>query len=227
VERRIELAAGGVVSAAVDRPASFRPGRTPAVLLAPGAGTDLHHALLATVAQRLAEAGFLSVRFNFPYRESGRRAPDPAAVLEHCYRTVLQAVAEDATLAPPWIAIGGKSMGGRIASHLAASGAPVRALVLLGYPLHPAGKPHVLRAAHLPAIGVPTLFVQGTRDPLAPLAHLRPLVSRMRCATLHTVDGADHSLVLPRRMGRAPADVWGELAQVLADWLAALGGRPY
>src|SRR5919197_4513605 len=127
---------GDTAMAAVFR----RRGQTPAVLLAHGAGNDMSGAFLSTVHSGLAREGYVTVKFNFPYSEARRRAPDPRPVLERCYRAVLDAVLADRMLAPPGIVVGGKSMGGRIASHLAAEGAPVRGLLLLGYPLHPAGR---------------------------------------------------------------------------------------
>src|SRR5439155_1264532 len=107
-------------------------------------------------------------------------------------------------LAPPWIAIGGTSLAGRIASYLAADGAPVRGLLFLGYPLHPAGRPEQLRADHLPGVAAPMLFVQGTRDALCELERLRPVLARLPRATLHTIEGGDHSFRVPRRAGEGP-----------------------
>src|SRR5262252_3848538 len=156
--RRISLPGGGAVSAVVALPAGFRrPGRTPAVVLAHGAGSDMTHPFVSTIHAGLAREGYVAVKFNFPYTEARRRAPDPRPVLERCYRAVIDAVMGDRTLAPAWIAIGGKSLGGRIASYVAAEPirAPVRALVFLGYPLHPAGRPEALRADHLPQVRVP------------------------------------------------------------------------
>jgi len=196
----------------------------PAVILAHGAGTDMYHPFLGAMQRGLADAGYVSVTFNFPYTEAGRRLPDRRPVLEECYRTVLDAVARD--LAPPWIAIGGKSLGGRIASHLTAGGAagdaPVRGLLLLGYPLHPAGRPAQLRAEHLAAIRVPMLFVQGTRDALCDLALLRPVLARLARATLHTIEAGDHSFHAPRHTGRTDAATWSEIVGVAADWLRTL-----
>jgi predicted alpha/beta-hydrolase family hydrolase len=144
-------------------------------------------------------------------------------VLERCWRAVLEAVTDDPALSPAWTAIGGHSLGGRMASHVAAEGAcGVRALVLLGYPLHPAGKPEVLRAAHLPAIRVPTLFVQGTRDPLAPVDQLRPIVDGLPHATLCEIAGADHGFHMPRRLGRSDADVRAEVVAAVVRFLAGI-----
>lgn len=222
--RRIALPGGGAVSAVVALPPAFkRPGRTPAVILAHGAGTDMRHPFISTLHTGLARLGYIAVKFNFPYTEGRRRAPDPRPVLERCYRAVLDTIARDRALAPPWVAIGGKSLGGRVASYLAAAGAPVRALLLLGYPLHPAGRPEALRADHLPAVPVPMLFVQGTRDALCELDRLNPVLARLPQATLHTIEGGDHSFRVPRRMGRSDAEVWAEIVAVAARWLRAVG----
>lgn len=207
-------------------PGFRRPGLTPAVVIAHGAGTDMRSLFVSTVHTGLAREGYVTVKFNFPYAEARRRAPDPRRVLERCYGAVLDAIARDRALSPPWIVVGGKSMGGRIASYLAAAGAPVRGLLLLGYPLHPAGKPDQLRADHLPGVPVPMLFVQGTRDPLCDLARLAPVLAKTPRATLHAIEGGDHSFRLPRRAGRPDADVWAEIVEVAATWLRALGGRP-
>jgi len=216
---------GGAVSAVVALPAGFRAGRTPAVILAHGAGADMRSEFMAAMHTGLARAGFVAVKFNFPYTEARRRAPDPRPVLERCYRAVLDAVAGDRTLAPPWVAVGGKSMGGRIASYLAAAGAPVRGLLLLGYPLHPSGRSDALRADHLPAVRVPMLFVQGTRDPLCDLDLLRPVLAPLRHATLHTIAGGDHSFRTPRRTGVPDARTWAGIVDVAAGWLARLQPR--
>ena len=143
-------------------------------------------------------------------------------MLERCYRAVVEAVLNDAAIAPPWIVIGGKSLGGRIASYLAAADAPVKALLLLGYPLHPAGRPDELRSDHLPSIGVPTLFVQGTRDALCDLERLRPVLRRMTRASLHAIEGGDHSFRKPRRNGQTDAEVWTQVVNVSARWLGGL-----
>jgi predicted alpha/beta-hydrolase family hydrolase len=221
--RRIALPGGGAVSAIIALPAGFRQaGHTPAVVLAHGAGSDMASAFVSAVHTGLAREGFVAVKFNFPYTEARRRRPDPRPVLERCYRAVLDAVARDRALAAPWIAIGGKSLGGRIASYLAAGGAEVRGLVLLGYPLHPAGRPEELRATHLPSVAMPSLFVQGTRDPLCDIALLRPVLGSMPQATLHTIEGGDHSFRVTRRLGRPDEQVWAGIVTVVARWLRGL-----
>jgi predicted alpha/beta-hydrolase family hydrolase len=217
---RIPLGTGGAVSAVAARPEGFAPVVTPAVVLAHGAGADMSTALLAAVHEGLGAAGYLALKFNFPYTERGARAPDPRPVLEECYRRVLEWLAGHSPYRPGKIVIGGKSLGGRIASHLAAGGAHVAGLLFLGYPLHPAGQPAKLRADHLPAIEAPMLFLAGTRDALCDLSRLRPVLARIGPrATLHTVEGGDHSFRTPKRLGRSDADVRAEIVRVSAQWL--------
>ena len=189
------------------------------VVLAHGAGSDLTNPLLAGVADGLARNGFPSVRFNFPYRERRGRVPDRAPVLEASYRAVLEQVRADGELRPRRAVIGGKSLGGRMASHLAAAGAPIDGLLLLGYPLHPAGKPTQLRSAHLARIAVPMLFLAGTRDALCGLDLLRDALSGLRGATLHVIEDGDHSFAVRKRSGRDAAAVLDEIVQATVRWL--------
>ena len=213
------------VSVAVAVPsAPLGGGRAPGVLLGHGAGSDFREALVSGVADGLAAQGYLAATFNFPYREQGRQAPDRAPVLEACVADVAAAVASAPDLCPPWMVLGGKSMGGRIASQAVARGLVVcRGLLLLAYPLHPAGAPDRLRRAHLGALRVPMLFVSGTRDPLARLdlleENVRALGDR---ATLHLVDGGDHSLHVPRRSGRTRDEVLSEVVATVIAWLDRL-----
>jgi predicted alpha/beta-hydrolase family hydrolase len=209
----------GTVSGAVHRAAA--PGLGVTVVVAHGAGTRFDHPFLVAYANGLAGRGVHAVRFNFPYTERGRGGPDPAPVLEACYRAVLETVRADATLGGGRIVIGGKSMGGRMASHLAAAGVPVDGLLFLGYPLHPAGQPHKLRAAHLPRITAPMLFLTGTRDALCPLERLRPVLAGLPRASLHVIDDGDHSFAVRKRSGRDAAAVMDELLDASLAWLRA------
>jgi len=218
-EMRVTLADGGAVSAGVALSPDHRPGRTPVVILAPGAGADRRHASLAGIQDALADAGWPTVTFNFPYREAGRRVPDPRPVLERCWRAVLDAVRKESRLAPPWTVIGGRSMGGRIASHVVADGVDAHGLVFLAFPLHPVGRPGIERAAHLQNIAVPMLFVQGTRDTLAEPALLASVLRDLPRATLHEIDGADHSFRVQRRSGRDEASVRAEVIGAITSWL--------
>lgn len=182
------------------------------LLLGHGAGGTLHTPGLAAFARALAASGTGAVRFNFSYAEAGRRVPDRQAVLERCYAAVLEQVRPQVSR----LFLGGRSMGGRIASHVVASGAPAAGLVFLSYPLHPPGRPDRLRAAHLPKISVPTLFLHGTRDAFADPVLLRQVLDGLPAATLYDVEGADHGLTV---RGRAEADVVEELAGVTQRWI--------
>lgn len=201
---------GGEVSSAWHRPAGAARA---ALVLAHGAGLDMHDRLLVGVGEALTGHDVATLRFNFPYRDAGRRAPGAAGPDEECVR----AAAEEARSVAPAVFIGGKSYGGRMASHVAAAGLPVDGLVLLGYPLHPPGKPERIRDAHLGEIRARMLFVQGTKDPFATPELLRTTVDRLRDATLVLVDGGDHSFKV---RGRVYDDVVAEVAGAVAAFLA-------
>lgn len=219
----IVLDKGGTITLVIALPAGHRPGGT-TVILAHGAGNDMHSPFLCSMHEGLARRGFASVKFNFPYTERGRRAPDPAVVLEACYRQVIDLVRDHPGLAPRQLIIGGKSMGGRMASHLAAAGVACDGLLFLGYPLHPAGKPEQLRVAHLERISAPMLFFAGTRDPLCRLDLLEGQIERLRRdhgsqISLHVIDGGDHSFALPRSTRRSAEDVHAEILDAAAAWV--------
>ena len=206
------------VSALLDAPAEARA----ALVLAHGAGAGMRHPFMAGVAASLARRGIACLRSQFPSMERGVRRPDAPAV---AHATVRAAVTT-ASLRLPGLRLfaGGKSFGGRMTSQAQAA-APlpgVRGLVFLGFPLHPAGKPDDARAAHLTEVRVPMLFLQGTRDALADLALLQPVLARLGPrATLHRLDGADHSFHVPARSGRTDAEVLESLVDALVDWIDA------
>lgn len=217
--RKLDSGGRGPVSAVVTH--SDGTALTTLVVLAHGAGTDMNNALLVAFQEGLAGAGYASMRFNFPYKEIGRRAPDPKPVLENCYRSVIEQVRAD--IAPARLVIGGKSMGGRIASHLAARGVPVDGLLFLGYPLHPAGRPQQLRTAHLTDIRSPMLFFAGTRDSLCRLDLLDAAVAPLKTLVrLHIIEGGDHSFRVPKRSGRTEHEVYEEIVSTSVDWLRSL-----
>ncbi len=194
-------------------------------VFAHGAGAGMHHPFMTAVAQGLAERRVATMRYLFPYMERGGRRPDPPRVL---IATVRAAIDEARRAAPglPLIA-GGKSMGGRMTS-LAAAEEPlpgVRGLVFLGFPLHAPGRPSADRGAHLGGIGLPMLFLQGTRDKLADLDLLGPVCAGLGAqARLHVIEGADHSFHLPKRSGRRDSDILDELARVVSLWASGLTG---
>ncbi len=212
------------VSALLVRPPDARA----LLLFAHGAGAGMSHPFMAGMAQRLAREGVATLRYQFPYMEAregsgGRRPPDRPATL---VSTVRAAVSRARALANglPLIA-GGKSLGGRMTSTACAE-APlegVRGLVFFGFPLHPPKRPSTDRAAHLADVGLPMLFLQGTRDALADLDLLRPVCAGLgSAATLHVVEGADHGFHVPKRSGRSDDEVAAELAARVATWVAEL-----
>lgn len=189
-------------------------------VLAHGAGAGMAHPFMASVAEGCMERGVATLRYQFPYMERGFKRPD-APKLAHA--AVRAAVAEASRLAPELALIaGGKSFGGRMTSQAqAASPLPgVRGIAFLGFPLHPAGRPSDERGKHLFDVQIPMLFMQGTRDELADLQLLQPLVNALGPrATLKFFPEADHSFHVPARMGRKDADVRSEMLDVLAAWI--------
>jgi predicted alpha/beta-hydrolase family hydrolase len=177
---------------------------------------------LSHVHRALAERGVMTVKFNFPYKEQGRKAPDRAPVLEETWRAVAEAVRDEPRLSPRRLFFAGKSMGGRIASHLAAQGQSCSGLVFLGYPLHPPNKPDRLRADHLKAIQCPMLFIQGTRDALCDLDLLRTALEPLQApVTLRVIEGGDHSFKVLKRLGRSQEAVWEGIIAEIDHWLRA------
>jgi len=192
-------------------------------VLAHGAGAGMRHPFLESISQRLAEQGIATLRYQFPYMERRSRRPDPPAVAA---ATVRAAVAEAARIAPdlPLVA-GGKSFGGRMTSTAQAEEPlpGVRGLVFLGFPLHPPGRPDDKRAEHLAHVQVPMLFLQGTRDDFAALKLLQPLVKRLgERATLHLVEGGDHSFRVLTKSGRSEGVVIGEVVSTIVEWADGL-----
>jgi hypothetical protein len=205
----------GSVSAILVRP----PDAWLLYVLAHGAGAGMRHRFLESVSGALAERGVATLRYQFPYLEAGRKRPDYPSVLQ---ATVRGAVAKAAELEPelPIIA-GGKSLGGRMTSGAAAATplVGVRGLVFLGFPLHPPGQPGTSRADHLDRVDVPMLFLQGTRDSFARLDLITDVSEGLQpSATLHVVEGGDHSFSVPKRSGRTPSEVVGELVDTMVEW---------
>ena len=189
-------------------------------VLAHGAGAGMAHPFMAGVAAGLAQRGIASLRYQFPYMERGNRRPDPPKLAQ---ATVRAAVAEAARLVPqlPLVA-GGKSFGGRMTSQAQAAVAlpGVRGLAFLGFPLHPAGRPSRDRGEHLFDIGIPMLFLQGTRDNLASLDELEPLCAALGArAVLRLFADADHSFHVPARSGRTDGEVRDEVLDALVAWI--------
>ena len=216
--------AGVDVAALVEQPTQARW----MLVLAHGAGAGMRHAFMENLARELAGAGVATLRYEFPYMQQKRGRPDSPKILTATVRAAIRAAAEASNL--PLLA-GGKSLGGRMTSHVFAEAAAqnlrdafarVRGLVFYGFPLHQPGRPDVKRASHLSQVRLPMLFLQGTRDALADLSLLQPLCEKLEPRpTLHIVDTADHSFHVLKRSGRTDDDVLRELAHTTASWAAA------
>jgi predicted alpha/beta-hydrolase family hydrolase len=211
------------VSALLRVPADARAG----YVFAHGAGAGMAHAFMAAFANGLAERGIATLRYQFPYMERGSKRTDAPEV---AHAAVRAAVAEAVRrLGPLPLFAGGKSFGGRMTSQAQAQQPlpGVRGLVFVGFPLHPAGKPSDERAKHLADVDVPMLFLQGTRDELAELELLRPLLQRLgERATLALFDDADHSFHVRARSGRTDAQTLDAMLEATVNWMGGKAGRP-
>ena len=216
------------------------------LILGHGAGANQSSGFMRHFANGLAERGIDVMTFNFVYSERGRGAPDPKAKLEACYKEVIEAAAKQKTLTGNKIAVGGKSMGGRIGSQVAAEmsgfvdsegtngkevrskkrakkesvGFDIGALVFLGYPLHPPGRPDQLRDKHLQSLKAPMFFAQGTRDSFGTPDEFRAVIKRLHLlATLYLIEGGDHSFKVPRSAGVSQEQVYESTMDEIANWL--------
>ena len=215
-ELKLDIERIGTVSAILMQPDNARA----CYVLAHGAGTDMRHASMDKIAVGLAERGITTLRFNFPYMENKQGRPDQPAVAHAAIRA---AVEEAARLCPGLkLVAGGKSFGGRMTSQTQAK-APlpnVKGLAFLGFPLHADKKPSTERAEHLARVEIPMLFLQGTRDGLADLGLLRPVVAALGTkAMLHEIEGGDHSFGVLKKSGRSNDEALGEVLDTLAGWI--------
>ena len=203
----------------VDTIAMLPTGAAWLYVLAHGAGAGMRHHFMEAIAGRLADNAVGTLRYEYPYMSAGSKRPDPAPKNE----AVTRAVCEYAAREFPNLRLcaGGKSMGGRMTSQAQAAAplARTEALVFLGFPLHAPGRPAVARGEHLQRVTVPMLFFQGTRDTLADLTLLEPICKALDRATLHIVDGADHSFAVLKRSGRTADEVLDEIAETTVSWL--------
>lgn len=197
-------------------PARKRTSAAAALLLTPGAGADRNQSTLVAIEEALAPMGVVVERMDFPYRRAGRRAPDKAPVLVAAVVEGAAALAARAGVPPERVLLGGRSMGGRMCSMAVAEGLPALGLVLVSYPLHPPGKPDRLRVEHFPRIGVPCLFLSGTRDAFGAPEELQRETARVTGRVTHVwVEGGDHGL---RRRD-------AEMAMCITEWVGELLGR--
>ncbi|MGC2223383.1 MAG: alpha/beta family hydrolase [Methylocella sp.] len=201
-------------------PAAKRDQAGVTLILGHGAGAGQTSSFMVSFATGLAARGIDAVTFNFLYAEQGRRVPDANNKLEVCYRAVIEAI-RHRKIGAGRLAIGGKSMGGRIASQVASGGVPdVAGLVYLGYPLHPPGKDDQRRAEHLSDIKAPMLFVQGSRDAFGTPDELRPIIIKLKApADLYVVAGEDHSFKVLKSAGVTQEDTYKAVLDRIDQWL--------
>jgi predicted alpha/beta-hydrolase family hydrolase len=192
-------------------------GGSTGVLLAHGAGLGQDHEWMVFMRDGLAAAGIPVMTFDYPYMEEGRKAPNPARMLLACHRAALAELRHRVDR----VVLAGKSMGGRMGSHVAADGEAVAGLVFYGYPLVGVGKTEPRDVSHLADVGAPMLFVQGTRDRMAPLDLIKPVAEAFD-ASIHVVEDGDHSLRVLKRTGRDIWDVLDEVVGVTAEWIGKL-----
>jgi predicted alpha/beta-hydrolase family hydrolase len=214
------VAVGGEETSAVFEPAETAQ-QNIVFICAHGAGGNMNDRAMQQTAKALRSRGFGVVRFNFLYKEKGSGRPDPMPRLKECVTAVVARTREK--IQPKMLVIGGRSMGGRAASMLAAEGFECDGLFLLAYPLHPPGRPDQLRDAHLPAIKVPVICFNGTRDPFCTPSLMEQVLKRVKTRwEMHWVEGADHSFHVLKSSGRTDAEVLIEIANAAEVWAARL-----
>ena len=191
------------------------------IILAHGAGNDKNHPMLVFLGNGLAQGGYITLRFNFLYREQGRASPDGQEVLYQVWESACNFLHDHPRYRPQEIIAGGKSLGGRMASQMVAEGRlPVSRLIFFGYPLHAPGKKDQPRDAHLYEIALPMLFFAGTRDPLCDLDLLKTVLSRLAAHwELEVIEGGDHSFVVPRAYRTGQQEVYERILSRTLDWL--------
>lgn len=225
-ELKVPLEAGAVTALAYE---ADGPMLGASLLLAHGAGAGQRSPFMVAFAEALAGSGIDVLTFDFPYMEQRRRVPDRPPALEACYASAIAFARDTIASARDHLFIGGKSMGGRIATHVAAAdGAlPIGGLVLLGYPLHPPGRPKQLRDAHLPHVRRPMLIVQGARDSFGTPDEFEPLLSRLHPRpTLHVVAQGDHSFKVPRSAKPGQAEIYADVQRTIVDWMRKVMAAP-
>ena len=225
--RELTVDTGAGTTSAVLYTATSAARRPAALILAHGAGAPQRHPFMVTFAQGLSERGLDVLTFNFLYAEQKRKVPDRMPQLMACFRAAIDAARTEIPSARERLFIGGKSMGGRAATHVAA-GDPslaIDGIVLLGYPLHPPGRPDQLRDAHLPDVQRPMLFVQGSRDAFGTPSELKPILASLTpLPTLHHVEGGDHSFTLAGREAKArQSAIYADIQDTIVEWIQQTG----
>lgn len=215
-ELRIDVPNRGRIPAIATEPEGDPVGWT--FVYAPGAGSNVNDPFGKHACRTLAAHGFASVRFHFPYQESGKHSPDPPQILEATWRAVVELV----RLRPGRIVVAGRSLGGRVGSMAVAGGMTAQAVALFAYPLHPPGKPGTNRTTHFPQLTVPTFFCSGTNDAFGTRDELREAASLVPNSTVHFLEHADHGFNVSKASGRIREDVWAEATDAARNWLLSL-----
>ena len=207
----------GILTMPADKKKIYNAG----IITAHGAGNDMENDLLAAFADRMAKSGYPVLRFNFPYKEKGMKAPDRPAKLEETWTAACRYFKEDSPIKVKHLMAAGKSMGGRIASQMAAVGRlPAEGLIFLGYPLHPASDRSMVRDAHLYHVEIPTLFFAGTRDTLCDLTILQSVLDKLPADwELEVIEGGDHSFHVPKSMGISESDIFHRIVTRTKQWM--------
>lgn len=213
------------VSGILTIPENFNREKATGVIFAHGAANDMHNPLIKFVSRGLVQAGYLSLRFNFLYKEKGKKSPDSQSKLIQTWQSVYDFLSTHSKYSPQTIVACGKSMGGRVASQMVADGLlPVSRLIFLGYPLHAPGKRDQLRDAHLYRIQIPMFFLAGTRDALCDLDRLNTVLNRLTAVWyLKVIEGGDHSFKVPQTHPISQDDIYAQILQIAVSWL---GQRP-
>ncbi|HOV84995.1 MAG TPA: dienelactone hydrolase family protein [Syntrophobacteraceae bacterium] len=215
----ISLRDGKTVSGTVAAPPGN--GAETGIIFAHGAGNDMNQPMIVFLAEGMARAGYLTLRFNFHYMEQGKRTPDRQDLLYDAWDAAFQFLGSHVHPRPKRIFAAGKSMGGRIAAQMAARGQlAARRLIFLGYPLHPPGRKDALRDEPLYRIGIPMLFFAGTRDPLCDLPMLSGVLARLSAPhRIEVIEGGDHSFKVPKAMGMSPEEIYNRILERALEWM--------
>lgn len=221
---RINLGDQEQVSAILTGPDRTAETNRTGLIFAHGAGNDMHNPLIVSVAEGLARLGRVTLRFNFPYKEKGKKSPDVHKKLVHTWQCAYEYMQHNQKFPVRRIIAVGKSMGGRVASQMVAEGRmDVAGLIFLGYPLHAPGKKDQLRDDHLYQINMPMLFFAGSKDPLCDLDKLNRVLGNLSCLhDLEVIEGGNHSFRLPKSANRTEADVHSQVLKKCVSWIGQL-----
>lgn len=224
IARNVSIPLGDAesVSGILSVPKNFEPKQTLGVIFAHGAANDMNNPLIQFVSRGLVQSGYLTLRFNFLYKEKGKKSPDSQSKLVQTWQSVYRFLSTHPRFGPQTIAACGKSMGGRVASQMVADGLlPVSKLVFLGYPLHAPGKKDQLRDAHLYRIPIPMHFLAGTRDALCDLERLNTVLERLTAPwRLEVIEGGDHSFRVPKSHPVSQEDTYAQIMQAVRSGLS-------